>query len=121
MTELEAREKCNTIFTRLGWKVSVDKYYKYDTNCKSIKPTFILRYNGKVYGFVEIVTSDGDFVKKCKKASALIETVIKDIKPPIFIVSNGYVYDLFILGESCGTLTVPPMPDEIDILMGKID
>ena len=64
MTELEAREKCNTIFTRLGWKDSVDKYYKYDKNCKSIKPTFILRHNDKVYGFVEIVTSDRDFVKK---------------------------------------------------------
>lgn len=104
-------QRCVTIFTRLGWEVNVGESVKILPR-KSIKPTFVLRHNGEIYGFVEVTTSTN-----VKNLGELIDTVIINVKPPIFVLTNGYAFEIFHLGESYGTLTVPPTPDDVNTLL----
>lgn len=118
----EVLNKCSTMFTRLGWDVSVGEVYKPRKDSKPLTPSFILRYNGKIYGFVEVITGCENpeiFLNKARKSKELLDRVVKKIKPRIFILTNGFGFDFYLLGKLFGTLTVPPTPEEIDILLSE--
>ena len=81
----EVLNRCSTIFTRLGWEVSVGEIYKPRKDSKPLKPSFILRYNGKIYGFVEVIDKDYISQESLKKTMELSDRIIKHIKPIIFV------------------------------------
>ena len=113
----EVLNRCSTIFTRLGWEVSVGEIYKPRKDSKPLKPSFILRYNGKIYGFVEVIDKDYISQESLKKTMELSDRIIKHIKPIIFVLTNGYVFEVYHKGKSFGTLTVAPSPDNVNILL----
>ena len=114
----EVLNRCVTIFSRLDWDVSVDEVYKLRKDSKPLKPSFILRHNGKIYGFVEVIEKGNISQESLKKTMELSDRIIKHIKPIIFVLTNGYAFEVYHKGKSFGTLTVPPSPDNVNILLG---
>lgn len=111
--ECEVLMKCIEIFQRLGWEVSreetIDGYnYRFD---------IVLRYNGKVYGFVEVIDKK-NIEEKAKALNAAIKPFLNEYKPLVFFITNGFAFDLYVSGELYGCLTVPPTPEEVDMLFG---
>lgn len=116
MRELESTIclKCHKLFKNLGWDVSQEEWvkdvaYRFD---------LVLRHNGKLYGFVEILSGDNLRDKAASLCNLVEGYIIKEKKPPIFIVTNGFVYDLYIAGKCYGTISAPPPPENIDVLLG---
>ena len=115
MRELESTIclKCHQLFQNLGWDVSQeerieDAAYRFD---------LALRHRGKLYGFVEVVCSD-NLTEKAVALCNIIDGYIKENEIPIFIITNGIVYDLYVAGEFFGVLSVPPTPKNIDAFLG---
>jgi len=115
MRELESTIcwKCHQVFQNLGWDVSQeerteDADYRFD---------LVLRNNGKLYGFIEVVCSE-NLTRKAAALCNIIDGYIKENKIPIFVITNGNVYDLYIAGEFWGVLSVPPTPKNIDVFLG---
>ena len=115
MRELESTIclKCHQLFQNLGWDVSQeerieDAAYRFD---------LALRHRGKLYGFVEVVCSD-NLTEKAVALCNIIDGYIKENKTAIFIITNGHVYDVYVEGTFFGTLSIPPTPENIDVLLG---
>lgn len=114
----EVLDKCVTIFTRLGWDVSVGEVYKPRKDSKPLKPSLILRHNSKIYGFVEVIEKGNNSLESMKKTVELSDRVIKHIKPIIYILTNGFTYEIYHYGKGYGILTVPPTPKNVNTLLG---
>ena len=115
MRELESTIccKCHHILQNLGWDVSQDEWIE-DV---AFRFDLVLRHNDRVYGFVEILSGDNLSYKSYRLCN-FVERYIKEKKPPIFMVTNGYVYDLYVAGKCYGTISAPPTPENIDVLLG---
>lgn len=113
MHDFEIAFKCWSIFRNLGWEVSREERiagtdYRHD---------LVLRHHDKLYGFVEVVCGN-NLAQKAVALCNLIDGDIKENKTPIFVITNGFVYDLYVMGDFFGTLSVPPTPANIDVLLG---
>lgn len=111
--EFDVAVKSRTVFQNLGWDVGMEEKiegynYRFD---------LILRRNDKVYGFVEVVDRD-NLTAKAKEIQNILATFIKEYKPLVFVITNGFSYDIYHLGEFYGSLSVPPTPDDVDLLFG---
>lgn len=111
--EIEVLMKCNEIFQRLGWEVSREE----KIDCYNYRFDLILRYNGKVYGYAEVVDKN-NIQEKAKVLNTAIKSFLNEHKPPVFFITNGFAFDLYISGELYGCLTVPPTPEEVELLFG---
>ncbi len=111
--EADILEKCYDIFQRLGWDVSLEeKIDGYD-----FRADLVLRYNKKMYGVVEVVRTC-DFKNKVQMLNRYTNTYLNVLKPIVFIITNGYKYDVYHFGEFYGSLTIPPTPENVDLLFG---
>lgn len=113
MTELQVMQKCLTVFENLGWSVGqeekVEGYpYRFD---------IVLRHNEKIYGFVEVVAKE-TLKQKAEFIDKVLGEFIQEYKPMVFIITNGFAFDVYHFGEFYGSLTVPPTPEDVDILFG---
>lgn len=109
LSPFELEKKCVDIFQRLGWGVSVpklEKDYGYDIT---------LTYKGKICGYVQ-VCSRNNLKQMLKNIDYILEFINE--KKAFFIITNGYAYDLYIGNEFFGCLSVPPTPEEIELLLG---
>ena len=104
------------IFQKLGWDVSehekiisIEEY--------NIFSDISLRYKGKLYGYVEVLTKN-DIEINPKKYIFLLNDYLKKHKPLVFIITNGYKYDVYHYGEFYGSLTIPPSPKNVNTLFG---
>lgn len=108
-------EECAEKFNRLGWDASIPKPtvdYGYD---------IVLRHNDEVYGAVVVISSN--FYNKAahfkaKHIKKLVENALVNLKPKVFVITNGFTFDVYHFGEFYGCLTVPPTPEDVDILFG---
>ena len=108
--------KCRSIFENLGWDVSQEEKvegcpYRFD---------LVLRHSDKVYGFVEVIDK-GELKAKAERVLAILNSYIAEYKPLIFVITNGYSFDVYHKGEFYGSLTVPPTPEDVDLLFGGED
>ena len=76
-----------------------------------------LRYNDKVYGFVEILDTN-DLKTKTRRITWFLDNYLKEQKPLVFIITNGYKFDVYHYGEFYGSLTIPPSPKNVNRLFG---
>lgn len=100
-----------TIFKNLGWAVNMEEVingHRFDLT---------LRYENKIYGFVEVIRSD-NLLEKAKDITFILNEIVKEVKPLIFVITNGYAYDVYHKGEFFGTLSVPPTPEDVNLLFG---
>lgn len=99
-------------FNNLGWEASLFPNGGYTT------PDLILSYNNKEYGYIYLKTNLSRMPINTKKE--LMDKVNEYInkKDKIFIFSDGIIYDLFLKGKPYASLTMPPRPEEVDILLG---
>jgi hypothetical protein len=115
MLENEAMisHKVAKVLKNLGWELEYEKAvegYKYRFD-------LILKYNEKYYGVVEIFRTE-DIDEKTGMLLSIIDTFVEKSKPPIFIITNGYKYDIYHFGKFYGSLMVPPTPENINTLLG---
>ena len=106
-------DKAINIFQRLGWNITKEE--KIENSNKFADIT--LRYNDKIYGFVEIVDTK-DLHTKTRKITWYLDEYLKEHKTPVFIITNGYKYDVYHYGEFYGSLTIPPSPKNVNTLFG---
>ena len=98
-------ERCIKIFTNLGWSVECERTIE----GLSLRPDIVLSFEGKTYGYVEVVgDKDIDIVVRKKEEIAYY---LENNKPEIFILTNGIIFDIFYEGRYSNTLTVPPSPE----------
>lgn len=119
MKGLEAEAKCYSILTALGWDVLRDQ------KCLSIEgvqitPDFTLTKNGRAYGYAE-VKAISDLQMKNKSVINKALYFVNSLKPDIFIFTNNSFFDLYLRGEYYGTLTLPPSPDDADLLLSDME
>lgn len=111
----EMEEKCFELFSRLGWDVSYP-----NPGCADPGYDLALNHNDELYGAVLAIKFD-DLKKRAKLVELILDRVVSDWKPRIFVITNGFAFDVYLLGTFFGTLTVPPTPEDIDILFGGED
>lgn len=116
MLEREVMQKCVGIFENLGWDVRTEEVFELGRH-NPFRHDIVLRHNGEIYGFVEVIGSD-NLMHKAKVVKSLLDTVIKEMKPRIFVITNGFSYDLYLPNEFYGSLTIPPTPEEMALLLG---
>jgi len=119
LRESEIILKCRTIFENLGWEVRTEEVFEIGP-CNPFRYDIVLRHNGEVYGFVEVISSE-DLVDKAKTIKVLLDTVVTQMKPRVFVITNGYTYDVYLKEKLYGSLTVPPSPELVDIVLGGED
>ena len=112
-TEAMISNKVESILKNLGWEL---EYRKKIEGC-NYHFDFALKYNEKYYGVVEVFRTE-DIIERTKYLLYIINTVLKESKPAIFIITNGYKYDVYHLGEFYGSLIVPPTPENVNTLLG---
>lgn len=110
--------KCAEVFENLGWNVSFGKVVMI-TREKGFRLDFVLNYKGEEYGFVDVLLADN--MGRAQEMRKKLDSVINVLKPRIFVITNGFVYDVYHYGEFYGCLTVPPAPEDVDILLGGED
>ena len=111
----ELEEKCIALFSRLGWDVSYP-------NPGGADPGYDLelKYNGELYGAILVIKFD-DLKKRAKLVELVLDRVVNSWKPRLYVITNGFAFDIYLLGAFFGTLTVPPTPEDIDVLFGGED
>lgn len=119
MTEFEIIQKCVTIFERLDWDVTTEEVFEIGRH-NYFRHDIVLRHNSKIYGFVEVINSN-NIKEKSEKILSVLNSAVGYLKPKVFIITNGFAYDLYSLGEFYGSLTVPPTPEDVDLLFGGDD
>ena len=114
-TEYEIATRVSSVFENLGWEVEREKAVEY----KGVHFRFdmVLNYNGKSYGYVEVVNRD-NLVDKSKTIFEVLGTFLQETKPLIFVFTNGSAFEVYHLGKCYGTLTVPPSPEDVNFLFG---
>ncbi len=112
-TEAMISNKVENVLKKLGWEL---EYHKAVEGCK-YRFDFTLKYNEKFYGVVEIFRTE-DIIEKTDILLSIIDTFVEKSKPPIFIITNGYKYDIYHFGKFYGSLMVPPTPENINTLLG---
>ena len=119
MTEKEVMQKCVGIFENLGWDVRTEEFFELGRNRRHnpFVCDIVLRHDGEIYGFVEVINRE-NLKEKAEKVLAVLNSVVGHLKPKVFIITNGFTYDLYHFGEFYGSLTVPPTPEDVDILFG---
>jgi len=119
MLEREIMQKCVGIFKNLGWDVKTEEFFELGMGGRHnpFVCDIVLRHKGEIYGAVEVISRD-DLKERATRTLAALEYVEKVIKPKIFVVTNGFAFDVYHFGEFYGCLTVPPTPDDVDILFG---
>lgn len=105
-TELENR--CQVLFENLGWEVT--KEMPKESNL--FMSDLALWNNSELYGYVEIITAFDS--KALQKRKNEIIDMLSSIKPKIFIITNGFSFDVFYDGFYSTTLSVPPAADDVD-------
>ena len=107
----ELEWKCQGMFENLGWDVIIPK------NSVGLDYDFLLSKNNEIYGMVEVVNLS-NLATQTKRLNRLLENVTTNLKPKIFILTNSFAFDVYHFGEFYGCLTVPPTPEDVDILFG---
>ena len=102
-------------FQRLGWGTP------YGQN--SSVYDFYLCWQGKTYGGVDCFYC-GD-VRRIKtfvdRKVAKIKSILEKDKPPIFVMTNGGVFDVYYDGVFMYTLSSPPDPVGFMITRGSVE
>ncbi len=111
--ESEVESHCINIFTNLGWDVEREKIVE----GINFRPDITLSYNGQTCGFVEIVADMSIEIIKRKKD--LMTSFLDEVKPRLFVLTNGESFDIFYNGKYATTQTVPPSPEGMSA-MGRI-
>ena len=108
----ELEEKCIALFSRLGWDISYP-------NPGGADPGYDLelKYNGEIYGAVEVINQK-NLKEDARRITAALEYVITHIKPKIFVITNGFAFDIYHYGKFYATLSAPPAPEIVDIVLG---
>lgn len=104
--ESDVRLYCNMLFKNLGWEVKTDQIVSFEDG--EFKSDIELSNNEKVVGYVEVISSLER--EELERKREIIRTITEKIKPDIFILTNGYAFDLYRSGEYVRELTFPPSP-----------
>lgn len=105
----ELEEACASLFSNLGWDVKKETIITLEKGV--FRPDIELSDGGKVYGYVEVVTSmePKDLVAK----QQTIKVIMDKCKPELFVLTNGIIFDIFYNGNFAGTQSVPPTPETL--------
>lgn len=114
--ESDVAIKCADTLRKMGWSVSFEEWI----GETKFRADLVLRYNDKNYGFVEVVDSN-NIIEKSKSICLIIDNVVKNLKPPIFILTNGAFYDIYHYGELYATLDNPPSPKTVDLILEGVN
>lgn len=116
-------EPYRNVFQQLGWNVNPGvKFYDEEGNIHTTD--FLLINKNKIYGYVDVYegipTEKMEVMLDEEKKSyyaALVEhyELVLSEKPPLYIITNGYVYDIFSYGKHIGTHSLPPSAEDADI------
>lgn len=109
--EVQIIDDCLCVFEKLGWIVSVCE----KANNRNFRYDLVLRHNDEIKGYIEVYSRDN--LKEKTRGMDFILNSIKDTNL-FLIVTNGYAYDLYISNEFFGCLSVPPAPEDIELLLG---
>ena len=107
-------QKCQYIFDNLGWDVIVPE------DSVGLDYDFLISKNNEIYGMVEVANLS-NLTAQTKRLKRLLENVTTNIKPKLFVLTNGFAFDVYYFGELYGCLTVPPTPEDVDLLLGGED
>lgn len=112
---MEIIAECQTIFENLGWEVKRDEPLWIGGHRNSFRHDLVLSHDAVVKGYIEVYSSDN--LKEKVKYIDVVLNIIKDTNL-FLIVTNGFAYDLYVGDGFFGCLTVPPTPEEIELLVG---
>ncbi len=74
-------------------------------------PDLVISYNGVDYGYVDYTTAeDPEDILAQKK---FLNDVVDNLRPMVFMLTNGYVFDIFIDGAYIRTCSNPLSPDTL--------
>lgn len=112
--EVQIIDYCLSVFQKLGWAVSIcekadNRDFRYD---------LVLRHSDDIKGYIEVYSRDN-----LKEKTVGMNFILNNIKDTnlFLIVTNGYAYDLYIGSEFFGCLSVPPTPEDIELLLGGVN
>lgn len=119
MTEKEVMQKCVGIFENLGWEVRTEEFFELGRGGRynPFVCDIVLRHNGEIYGAVEVINQK-NLKEDARRITAALEYVITHIKPKIFVITNGFAFDIYHYGKFYATLSAPPSPEIVDIVLG---
>lgn len=115
-------DSCSTKFLNMGWEVG-------ENTDSSKMADFYLSYKGAVIGYIDIKMCDDlqQYFKQMKRNRGFLEHLYKryiqlfqTVKPTSYFFTNGFQYDLYIFGNYYCSLTSPPSPEDLLIIVEKL-
>ena len=115
MTELEFEKTIKTKFIDAGWDID-DNYHE-----SFFRPDIALYHDKKLFGFVEVIMYREGNEKFLLKKLEQISHIAKEIKPIIFVVTDGVRYHVSIKGKPFEVIHFAPGPFSYYAVMGLIE
>lgn len=99
-------DACLRLFSNLGWTVRKEEVVNVASGM--VQPDFVLSDGDREFGYVEVITStNADSLAQKKN---VIQVMVDQCKPDVFIITNGMVFDIFYKGKFAGSMSNPPSP-----------
>lgn len=119
MLEREVMQKCVKIFENLGWDVRTEVFFELGRGGRHNPYVFdiVLWYKGEIYGAVEVINRS-NLKEEARRITAVLEYAMTHIKPKIFVITNGFAFDVYHGDKFYATLSAPPAPEIVDIVLG---
>ena len=118
MNEFEFEQIIIKVFEDAGWQVRIPKPFQME-NYKQICPDLEILYNDKSYGYVE--------VKRNLNPDKMLEkinqwkTILTELKPLLFIITDGIEYHVSIRGKEFELLHFVPGPLSYYAIVGLVE
>ena len=117
--------KVYSLLVQNGWNVAHEMNHRdlsfsmrSDTERKVFRPDFtLLDQNHGVIGFVEVLCNTNSLPWKAH----MLQDLLHAYKPPISMVTNGFVYDIYIKGEHFSQTHFCPNVRILDALRKEAD
>ena len=104
LNDFELVQVVSKIFSNLGWTVNLQKKVFFGDRPHSLD--IVLLFSEHVCGIVEVFAPLK--TKNIMAKREQIKTIINYLKPEIFILTNGFVFEIFYDGKFFNSQSIPP-------------
>lgn len=102
MNESELEAQVRKMFADQDWDCDMDYTLKFKDH--NFRPDITLSKNGKVIGYVECYSKHKRMTPEFQQQ---ILHIFDIVKPELFILTDGVVFETYVDGDYKGTMTVP--------------
>lgn len=109
-------KRCLNMFQVAGWDTSYNMTVEISKN-HHFRPDITLSYDNNIWGYVETsILLDNDH-RSVLRFIERTDFIINKFNPTVFILTNGYIFELYLDGEYFDQISYIPSPEDIKLLL----